>query len=170
MLFLVLIPWYDCFGVTCQSRSIELKVCPSESYSCMRVQNVLEGSSKFNPNLRGAVSFISTPPLPLLHCWFSLNNSEIVKAVTRIFCSIQSHFISDIHAKFGVPNLPQSSDIGQSSDRCIFNFCISGQSLTKENGHNSRTSNDVDIKLGSVTIIQMRNKTASKNLTMTSCR
>ena len=59
----------------------------------------------------------------------SVNNSETVKAVTLAFCSIQQHFIRDICAKFGVPNWPQSPDIGQNSGGCISNFWISGQSL-----------------------------------------
>ena len=63
----------------------------------------------------------------------------------------------DIRAKFGIHNLPQSPDIGQNSD-----FRISGQSLIKENCHNSRTSDDIDMKLGPVTKIEKRNKTASK--------
>ena len=43
---------------------------------------------------------------------------------------------------------------------------ISGQSLIKENCHNSRTSGDIDIKLGPVTKRDKRNKTTSKKLTM----
>ena len=42
---------------------------------------------------------------------------------------------------------PQSPDIGQNSNGGISHFRISGQSLTKGNSHNSRTSNDFDIKL-----------------------
>ena len=84
-------------------------------------------------------------------CWFSLNNSETVQALTFAFCSIQQHFINDICAKFGIPNLPQSSDIGKNSDRGISDFQISGQSLIKVNCHNSRTSDDIDMKLGPVT-------------------
>ena len=45
-----------------------------------------------------------------------LNNSETVKAVTLEFCNIQQHFIRDIRPKFGIPNSPQSADIGQNSD------------------------------------------------------
>ena len=56
----------------------------------------------------------------------------------------------------------QSPDIGQKSDGDISDFRISGQSLSKVNCHNSRTSNDVDKKLGSVTKIDKRNKTTSK--------
>ena len=47
---------------------------------------------------------------------------------------------------------------------------VIGKSLIKENSHNSRTSDDVDVKLGLVTKLDKRNKTTSKNLTMTSCR
>ena len=42
-------------------------------------------------------------------------------------------------------------------------------SLKKENCHNSRTSDDIDMKLGPVTELDERNKTPSKILTMTSC-
>ena len=43
--------------------------------------------------------------------------------------SIQQHFIKDIRAKIGIPNLPQSPDIRQNSDKGISDFRISGQSL-----------------------------------------
>ena len=85
----------------------------------------------------------------------------MVKAVTLAFCSIKQDFIRDIRAKFGIPNLPQSSDIGQNSDGGISDFRISGQSLIKENCHDSRTS-DIDQKLGPVTKIHKRNITKSK--------
>ena len=51
----------------------------------------------------------------------------------------------------------------QNSDAGISDFQISGQSLLKENCHNSRTSDDVDMKLGSVTKIDKKNRTTSKN-------
>ena len=68
----------------------------------------------------------------------------------------------DIRAKFGIHNLPQSPDIGKISDVGISDFRISGQSLIKENCHNSRTSHDIDMKLGPVTKLDKRNKTTSK--------
>ena len=102
--------------------------------------------------------------------WFSLNNSKTVKAVTLEFCSIQQHSIGEIRAKFSVYNSPQSPDIEQNSDRGISDFRISGQSLMKENCHNSRTSDDIDLKLGPVTKLDKRKKTTSKNVMMTSCR
>ena len=43
-------------------------------------------------------------------------------------------------------------------------FSISGQSLIKEKCHNSRTSDDIDMKLGPRTKVAKRNKTASKNV------
>ena len=103
-------------------------------------------------------------------CWFSLNNSETVKAVTLAFCSIQQHFIKDVRAKFGIPNSLRSLDTGQDSDGGISDFWISGQSLIKGNCHNSRTSDDIDMKLGPVTKLDKRNKKTSKTLKMTSCR
>ena len=66
--------------------------------------------------------------------------------------------------------MPQSRDIGQNSDRAISDFGISGQFKIKENCYNSRTSDDIDMKLGPITKLDKRNKTTSKNLTMTSCR
>ena len=65
--------------------------------------------------------------------------------------------LEDIRAKFGIPISPQSPDIGQNSDGCISDFQISGQSLIKENCHNSRTSDDIDKKLGPVTKIDKEN-------------
>ena len=59
--------------------------------------------------------------------------------------------------KLGLPNLPKSPDIGQNSDESISHFWISGQFLINENCHNSRTSNDIDMKLGSVTKLKRNN-------------
>ena len=50
---------------------------------------------------------------------------------------------------------------------------MSGHSLIKENCHNSRTSDDIDMKLGPVTKLDKRNKTTSKqfddNITSENC-
>ena len=94
--------------------------------------------------------------------WFCLNNSDTVKAVTLAFCSIQSNFVGDVLEKFGIHYFTQSPDIGQNSNGGISDFRISGQSLIKENCHNSRTSDDIDMKLGPVTKLDKRNKTTSK--------
>ena len=51
----------------------------------------------------------------------------------------------DIRATFDIPNSPQSPDIGQN-----------------ENCHNTRTSNDTDMKLGPVTKLDKRNKKKKK--------
>ena len=72
-------------------------------------------------------------------CWFFLNNSETVRAVTVAFCRIQYHLIRDIYAKFGISKLPQSLDVKQKSDGGISHLRISRQSLLKENCHNSGT-------------------------------
>ena len=58
--------------------------------------------------------------------------------------------------------MSQSPDIGQNSDWGISEIRISGQSLIKENCHNSRTSDDIDMNLGPVTKLDKRNKAASK--------
>ena len=46
----------------------------------------------------------------------------------------------------------------------ISDFQISGQSLIKENCHNSRTSDDINMKFGPVTKLDQRNKPMSKKL------
>ena len=61
----------------------------------------------------------------------------------------------DVRAKFGIPYLPQSHE-------SISNSRIPGQSLIKRNCHNSRTSDDIDMKLGPVTKLGKRNKITSK--------
>ena len=94
-----------------------------------------------------------------------LNNAAMVKAVTLAFCSIQQHFIRDVRAKFFIS---QSPDIGENSDWCIYDFPISGPSLIQGNCHNSRTSDDIDMKLEPVIWQEKQNN--FKNLKMTSCR
>ena len=51
----------------------------------------------------------------------------------------------------------------QNSDGFIFDFWISGQFFIKENCLNSRTSDDIDMKLGPVTKFDKRNKPTSCN-------
>ena len=97
-------------------------------------------------------------------CWFSLNKSKTVKAVILAFCSIQWLFIGDIHAKLWIPNLSQSPDIGQNSDEGIYDFRISCQSLINENCCNYRTSNDIDMKLRTVTKGDKRNEPMPKKI------
>ena len=58
--------------------------------------------------------------------------------------------------------MPQSPDIGQNLGGGISDFRISGQFLIKENCHNFKTSNDIDLKLGPVTKTDKKNTTASK--------
>ena len=69
-----------------------------------------------------------------------------------------------MRVKFSIPNLPQSADIGQNLDGDISDFRISCRSLIKEICHSSKTSHDIDMKVGSVTKLDKRNKTASKRI------
>ena len=97
--------------------------------------------------------------------WFSFNNSK-GKAVILAFCS--AAFGKILFGTFA-PNLvfltrPSLQILG------ISEFRISRQSLIKGNCHNSRASDDIDMKLGTVTKIDKRNKTTLKKLTMTSFR
>ena len=118
----------------------------------------------------GEGEFYTQPACPY---WFYLNDSDTVKAVTLAFSSVQYHFIRDLCAKFGIPCSPQFPDIGQNSDGGISDFRISGQSLIKENCHNSRTSDDIDMKFGPVIKHDKRKKAKSKryddNIISTNC-
>ena len=63
-----------------------------------------------------------------------------------------------------MPNLiSQSPDIGQNSNGCISDFQVSSQFLINEISLNSRTSNDIDMKLGPVNKLEKRNLWTSKN-------
>ena len=86
----------------------------------------------------------------------------MVKAVTPVFCSIQWKIIRDIRTKCAIPNMPQSPDIGQNSGESISDFRISCQSLIKENCHNPRTSDDIDMRLGPIPKLHKKNKTTLK--------
>ena len=70
-----------------------------------------------------------------------------------------------IRAKFGVPNSPQSRDIGQNSDKGISDFrSIIKVKVNKSKSipHNSRTSDDINMKYRTVTNLDKGNKTTSK--------
>ena len=57
------------------------------------------------------------------------------------------------------------------NDMCISNFQISGQYFVKRNCHNSRTSDNIDMKLEPVTInLTRKTKTTTKKLIMMSCQ
>ena len=99
-----------------------------------------------------------------LPCWFYFNNSETLKPVTLALCSIQELFIIDICTKIGIPQSPQSPYIGQNPDGGISDFRISGKSRTNENCHNSRTSNDIDMKFEPVTKPDKGNTITSKKI------
>ena len=83
-------------------------------------------------------------------------------SVTLAIYSIQQHFIRGIRAKFGIPILPQSLDIGQNLDGRISDFRISSQSFINENCHNSSTSHDIGMKLGPVTKLNKKSSVTSK--------
>ena len=90
-------------------------------------------------------------PLSPFFYWSSHNNSET---------------FSNISLERFVPNSPQSPYIRQSQTRewGISDFRIFGQYLIKEDCHNSRTSNDICVKLQSLTERDKRNTTTSKKL------
>ena len=68
------------------------------------------------------------------------------------------------HSKCGIPYSPHSSDIGQNSDGGISDFFNPGQLLLKGNCHNSRTSDDIEMKFKPVTKLDKRTKKKSKRI------
>ena len=72
-------------------------------------------------------------------------------------------------AKYGIHNLPHSPGIGQNSERGISDFQISGQSLIKGYCHNSKTSDDFDMRPGPVNLTRDI-KQHQENWMMTSCQ
>ena len=72
-------------------------------------------------------------------------------------------FIRDTRVKFSIRDSPQSPDTVQNLDEGIFDIRISSQSYIKENCHNSRISDDIDMKLGPVTKLDKINNATSKN-------
>ena len=57
---------------------------------------------------------------------------------------------------------PSLQILERNSDESISDFQISGQSFIEENYHNSRTSNDIDVKPGPVTKLEKKNTLISK--------
>ena len=87
---------------------------------------------------------------------------------------VWSHISSQVSNNLGVFNpvcvcVCEGGGEGNFTPPVGFPFQISGQSLIKENCHNSRTSDGIDMKLTPVTKLHKKNKTTSKNLLMTSC-
>ena len=58
--------------------------------------------------------------------------------------------------------MTQSPDIGLNSDGGVSNFQTSGQPFIEKNCYNSRTSNDIDVKLGPVTRLEKKEHATSK--------
>ena len=71
----------------------------------------------------------------------------------------------DILAKSDIPNSRKSPDIGQNSNGVISisGFWVHWRKLKTENCHKSRTSDDIERKLGPVTKLDKGNKGTSQN-------
>ena len=76
-----------------------------------------------------------------------------------------SNFSLDIHTKIDIHNLPKSADIGQNSDKGIFDFHISGQTPCKQ----KIVIVNNNIRLGTVTKFDKENTTMSKRLPVMLC-
>ena len=60
------------------------------------------------------------------------------------------------------PTRPSLQILGKTQEGVFSNFRFLVNPLQKKNCHNSRTSDDIDMKLGPVTKLDKRNKTTSK--------
>ena len=78
-----------------------------------------------------------------------------------------SNFSLDIHTKIDIHNLPKSADIGQNSDKGIFDFHIPGQTPCKQKV--VIVNNNINMKLGTVTKFDKENTTMSKRLPVMLC-
>ena len=75
----------------------------------------------------------------------------LVCLVSKWWCCEKKETFDIFKQKFqriGLLYFTQVSRYWENSDRSISDFWISGQSFVKENCHNSRISNDIDMKLG----------------------
>ena len=93
----------------------------------------------------------------------------MVKAVsgkTWLVAALSS-FSLDIHTKIDIHNLPKSADIGQNSDKGIFDFHIPGQTPCKQKI--VIVNNNINMKLGTVTKFDKENTTMSKRLPVMLC-
>ena len=104
-----------------------------------------------NLNLVGE-RYFHLPP-----CWFSLNNSETVKALNLAFCS--SNFSLETFKPLTSPGL-------QILDTTHTEFLI--KFIINKNCDNSSTSNDIDMKLEPVNLTR-KTRQRQKSLTMVSC-
>ena len=91
-------------------------------------------------------------------CWFSLNNSETVKAATLHFAAFSYISLETFVPNFVILTQSQSPDIGQNSVSGISSFQISDKSLIKENCYYGNNNN---MKFGPAT--KLDKKTVSNN-------
>ena len=78
-----------------------------------------------------------------------------------VFCRIKS-LIGNIHDTFGIPNLPQSPDIGPTQTGVFPISAFLVKLFTNKSCHKSRTSDDIDVKLRPVTKLDKGNTTTLK--------
>ena len=93
--------------------------------------------------------------------------NHLAKLAKWLICIVSTYLYGTLDCMFlschvRVSEWIMSPYIVQNSNRGISHFRISCQSLIKENCHNSRASDDIDMKLGIVTKIDRRNRTTSK--------
>ena len=69
-----------------------------------------------------------------------------------------------MHAQVRFPVSNGKYQILSKQSNCQFNPNLGGQSLLKENSHNSRTSDDIDMKLRPVTKLDKRKKNSVKKI------
>ena len=118
-----------------------------------------------NPNLGVCVIGGGGGRVILPPCWFPLNNSKRLKLQPWHFSAFSKILLEPFLPNLVPLTCPSLQILGDLiTDVSISNLRISGQSLIKENCRNSRTRNDIDMKFGSVTKLDKKNKTTSKKV------
>ena len=119
---------------------------------------------QFNPNLNGGGIILSPPPVGVF-----LVTPKRHKLLPWHLAAFSSILLVMYRPSLVFLTCPSLQILGKTYNVAISDFRISGQSLIKGNCHNSRTSDDIDMKFEPATKFDKRNKTTSKKLTFKSC-
>ena len=95
-------------------------------------------------------------------CWFSFNNSETVKAVNLVFEALHKFSLETFMPNLVSLTCPslQILDKTQTGIFLISRFLV--KSLINKNSQNSRTNDDIDLKLEPVTKLDKRHTMSKK--------
>ena len=108
------------------------------------VPPILSSKSRQNLNL---IWINIIHPFPTHFLVTSFINSEAVKVVMLVFCSIHQFLLETFLPILVSLNRPSLQILVKTQTVCMSNFWTSGQSFINKNCHHSRASHDIDMKL-----------------------